>query len=107
MASINVQKYTTDAAISVANLGYYYDVTGMTAQSKPTPDGSTVFNVIIPAGYTYNEGFLFFLTADPHTAVDHYTVDDTTTPGTLIVTCASNSNLAASTAYTMSFDLAS
>lgn len=106
MATINVQKYTTDAAISVANLGYYYDVTGMTAQNKPTPDGSTVFNVTIPAGYTYNEGFQFFLTAAPNTPVSNVTVDDTTTPGTLIVTCASTSNLAASTAYTMSFNLA-
>ncbi|MGL5870047.1 hypothetical protein [Clostridium chrysemydis] len=104
MATISHEMQST-ATINIDVLNVIYDVTGMTASNKPGPNNATVFNVTMPATYQYNGNFQFFLTSNPTTVVTNTTVDAVTTPGTLIVTCASNSNLAVATDYTMSFDL--
>ena len=40
--------------------GITYDITGTTPQAVPTADGSTVFNVEIPTGYSYTADTLVF-----------------------------------------------
>ncbi|MBQ3421331.1 MAG: hypothetical protein IJH34_06615, partial [Romboutsia sp.] len=57
-------------------IGTTYNITGTTADPVPTSDGSTIFNIEIPTGYTFTEGSLVFkdaTTPDPATVV-------TTTP---------------------------
>ena len=59
-----------------SNTGITYNITGTTADPIPTSDGSTIFNIEIPTGYTFTEGSLVFkdaTTPDPATVV-------TTTP---------------------------
>lgn len=50
--------------------GITYDITGTTAEPVPTSDGSTIFNIEIPNGYSFIEGSLLFkdaTTPDPAT----------------------------------------
>jgi hypothetical protein len=59
-----------------SDTGITYNITGTTAEPVPTADGSTIFNIEIPTGYTFTEGSLVFkdaTTPDPATVV-------TTTP---------------------------
>jgi len=45
-------------------IGTTYNITGTTAEPEPTTDGSTIFNVEIPDGYTFTEGSLVFTDAN-------------------------------------------
>ena len=40
-------------------IGTTYNITGTTAEPEPTTDGSTIFNVEIPDGYSMNKRFIY------------------------------------------------
>ena len=43
-----------------SDTGITYNITGTTADPVPTSDGSTIFNIEIPSGYTYTADTLVF-----------------------------------------------
>lgn len=93
-------KYVSNS-FTLEQAGVEYAVTGSVAIGKPTADGSTIFNIDIPATYNYVAGtFKFYNSSDVEIAATITTPDT----GKIKATIASGL-LSDGASYKMTFDL--
>jgi hypothetical protein len=102
MAVVFAPKQYVSNVFTLANPGFIYDVTGSVAENKPTTDGSTVFNIDIPAGYNFvTNSFKFY---NNTTQAEITATVTTPVTGKITATFASGA-LSAATEYKMTLDL--